>query len=64
MRGEREHLCDIGKGVFGAIHPLDVIFLQERVDSLRKRVNVTHWNVAITLTFLMSGIFGANRWEI
>lgn len=57
-------LCHISKGVFSAIHPFDIIFLQQRVDSLKiVSQNITK-NAVITHTFLMSGIFGANRWEI
>ena len=60
-------LCDISKGVFGAIDPLNIIFLQQRIDSLEINVCRTKRyceNKVIRHTFLMSGILGENRWEI
>jgi len=68
VRGETGlHLRDVGKSVLGTIHAFDIFLFQQCFNSLSEKswlVNKPTTDQQSEPTFLISGILGANRWEI
>ena len=56
--------CDICKRVPRTLHPLNVLFLKQRVDRLSGARELGQHAPHQSPTFLMSGILGANLCEI
>ena len=62
---------DIGEGIARALDTLDVLLLEQVVNSLKASKETEDVSLLGSVeredsrrTFLMSGIFGVNRWEI